>query len=220
MYPLMKKICELCKKKAEMYCESDKAFLCCACDALVHSANFIVARHLRNLLCHVCMSVTEWTSSGRKLGPAASVCRSCVVVEEDLSCTDENNNNDINNYYDNNDDDHISYDDDDDDDGDGDDESVSGVESDDGGGDEVAPPWSTAKKRETEEESTSEESTNGQQDDDEVSTKTIIPPPSTTIGVGRQWACEESHGGEKEECVVETSTTSTNSVKTTKCRRV
>ncbi|KAG9159726.1 hypothetical protein Leryth_007747 [Lithospermum erythrorhizon] len=91
-------------------------------------------------------------------------------------------------------------------------------------------------ERETEEESTSEESTNGQRiisrkrmrldqlrynDDDEVSTRQIIPPPSTTVELEAAiGACEESHGGEKEECVVETSTTSTNSVKTTKCRRV
>ncbi|KAL8506711.1 hypothetical protein ACS0TY_017562 [Phlomoides rotata] len=73
----MKK-CELCKAKARMHCESDQASLCWDCDAKVHSANFLVARHSRNLLCHVCQSPTPWSASGGKLGPTVSICEQCV----------------------------------------------------------------------------------------------------------------------------------------------
>ncbi|PIN04316.1 hypothetical protein CDL12_23149 [Handroanthus impetiginosus] len=77
------KRCELCKGKARMHCESDQASLCWDCDAKVHSANFLVARHLRILLCHVCQSRTPWTASGTKLGPAFSFCEQCEEVVED-----------------------------------------------------------------------------------------------------------------------------------------
>ncbi|KAK3014362.1 hypothetical protein RJ639_009084 [Escallonia herrerae] len=46
------KRCELCNSIARMYCESDQASLCWDCDARIHSANFLVAKHLRTLLCH------------------------------------------------------------------------------------------------------------------------------------------------------------------------
>ncbi|KAL5797732.1 hypothetical protein ACOSQ2_002552 [Xanthoceras sorbifolium] len=72
------KNCELCKLQARTYCESDQASLCWDCDAKVHAANFLVARHSRTLLCHVCQSLTRWTASGEKLGHAVSVCESCV----------------------------------------------------------------------------------------------------------------------------------------------
>lgn len=73
----MKK-CELCNSIATMFCESDQAILCWDCDARVHSANFLVAKHSRTLLCKSCQSVTPWTGSGPKLGPTVSVCESCV----------------------------------------------------------------------------------------------------------------------------------------------
>ncbi|XP_057764676.1 zinc finger protein CONSTANS-like [Salvia miltiorrhiza] len=73
----MKK-CELCNKVARMYCESDEATLCWGCDLRVHTANFIVAKHTRTLLCHACQSPTPWTGSGPKLGPTVSVCEACV----------------------------------------------------------------------------------------------------------------------------------------------
>lgn len=69
--------CELCSKAARMYCDSDQARLCWDCDEKVHSANFLVAKHSRNLLCHVCQSPTPWTASGTKLSPTISVCESC-----------------------------------------------------------------------------------------------------------------------------------------------
>ncbi|XP_039016490.1 zinc finger protein CONSTANS-LIKE 3-like [Hibiscus syriacus] len=73
----MKK-CELCDSLAKMYCESDQAILCWDCDSRVHVSNFLVAKHLRTLLCHLCQSPTSWTGSGPKLAPTVSVCEDCV----------------------------------------------------------------------------------------------------------------------------------------------
>lgn len=73
----MKK-CDLCQRRpASMYCDSDQASLCFQCDANVHAANFLVARHTRTLLCHACHSHTPWTASGLNLGSAISFCRRC-----------------------------------------------------------------------------------------------------------------------------------------------
>ncbi|KAJ6416481.1 hypothetical protein OIU84_002359 [Salix udensis] len=69
------KRCELCDSLAKVYCESDQANLCWDCDANVHSANFLVAKHSRSLLCHVCQSLTPWSGTGPKLGPTLSVCK-------------------------------------------------------------------------------------------------------------------------------------------------
>lgn len=74
----MMKKCELCSSIARMFCESDQASLCWSCDAKVHSANFLVAKHARTLLCQTCQSLTPWTGSGPKLGHTLSVCESCV----------------------------------------------------------------------------------------------------------------------------------------------
>ncbi|PPD68770.1 hypothetical protein GOBAR_DD34352 [Gossypium barbadense] len=56
------KSCELCKLAATTSCESDQASLCWDCDAVVHGANFLVARHVRCLLCHACQSLTPMES--------------------------------------------------------------------------------------------------------------------------------------------------------------
>ncbi|KAI8558369.1 hypothetical protein RHMOL_Rhmol04G0086400 [Rhododendron molle] len=74
----MRKSCELCKSAATILCDSDQAGLCWDCDAKVHSANFLVAKHSRTLLCHVCQSPTPWNASGYKLCKTVSVCRTCV----------------------------------------------------------------------------------------------------------------------------------------------
>lgn len=71
------KRCELCTAAATMHCESDSANLCWDCDAKVHSANFLVEKHYRSLLCHVCQSPTAWSASGAKLGRTISVCENC-----------------------------------------------------------------------------------------------------------------------------------------------
>ncbi|KAK6142493.1 hypothetical protein DH2020_022841 [Rehmannia glutinosa] len=72
-----------------MHCVSDQASLCWECDAMVHSANFLVARHSRNLLCRVCQGPTPWSASGAKLGPTTSVCEQCVDERSDESSEEE-----------------------------------------------------------------------------------------------------------------------------------
>ncbi|KAL2472862.1 zinc finger protein CONSTANS-LIKE 12-like [Forsythia ovata] len=78
---MSKKGCELCSNPARMYCESDQASLCWNCDEKVHSANFLVAKHSRNLLCHVCQSSTSWKASGLKIGPTVCICHVCADGE-------------------------------------------------------------------------------------------------------------------------------------------
>ncbi|XP_030551006.1 FK506-binding protein 4-like isoform X3 [Rhodamnia argentea] len=80
---MMKKRCELCDQRAAMHCESDQASLCWSCDEKVHGANFLVAKHARALLCHVCQSPTPWKASGPKLGPTVSVCECCRRICEE-----------------------------------------------------------------------------------------------------------------------------------------
>ncbi|CAA0837125.1 B-box type zinc finger family protein [Striga hermonthica] len=72
------KSCELCKRPARTHCPADQASLCWPCDAAVHSANFLVARHSRTLLCRVCQGPTPWSASGSELGPISAVCEMCV----------------------------------------------------------------------------------------------------------------------------------------------
>ncbi|KAL3377417.1 hypothetical protein AABB24_003693 [Solanum stoloniferum] len=90
----MKK-CELCSSIARVYCESDQASLCWDCDARVHTANFLVAKHSRILLCNSCQSITPWSGSGSKLGPTVSVCQKCFHRNnndgEDQDLNDHNN---------------------------------------------------------------------------------------------------------------------------------
>jgi hypothetical protein len=108
----MKKKCELCKNPAKLFCESDQASLCWECDAKVHTANFIVTKHHRFLLCHICQSLTPWHGTGPKFVPTISLCNHCVSVS--------NNNNGHHDQDDVDDDD--TEDDDDDDVDDGEDE--------------------------------------------------------------------------------------------------
>ncbi|CAA0816093.1 B-box type zinc finger family protein [Striga hermonthica] len=74
----MKKECDLCEETARIHCGPDQASLCWTCDAKVHSANFLVARHSRNLLCHVCQSPTPWSAAGSSLRPTVAVCQLCL----------------------------------------------------------------------------------------------------------------------------------------------
>ncbi|KAF7803576.1 calcium-binding protein PBP1 [Senna tora] len=87
----MKKKCELCKCEAKLYCESDEANLCWECDTKVHSANFIVTKHSRFLLCHSCHSLTPWHASGPHLLPTVSFCTHCHHEQNQVvppwSCT-------------------------------------------------------------------------------------------------------------------------------------
>ncbi|KAK2650889.1 hypothetical protein Ddye_018378 [Dipteronia dyeriana] len=127
------KNCELCKLQARTYCESDQASLCWSCDAKVHAANFLVARHSRTLLCHVCQSPTPWKASGEKLGHTVSVCNRCVngQVEDQES---QGANDDA-------DDEDEGYDDDEDDDVEEDEEEEEEEEEEDGENQVV--PWSS-----------------------------------------------------------------------------
>uniref|UniRef100_A0ACD5ZQN3 Uncharacterized protein n=1 Tax=Avena sativa TaxID=4498 RepID=A0ACD5ZQN3_AVESA len=70
--------CELCGAAARVYCGADDATLCWGCDAQVHGANFLVARHARALLCRGCAQPTPWRAAGPRLGPTASICELCV----------------------------------------------------------------------------------------------------------------------------------------------
>ncbi|KAL8130450.1 hypothetical protein V2J09_019605 [Rumex salicifolius] len=95
----MKKKCDLCSRSATSYCESDDASLCWACDAAVHHANFLAAKHSRVVLCRVCQDPTRWTGSGVQLDPATRACPACTVednddVTSDDNCTDEDEESD------------------------------------------------------------------------------------------------------------------------------
>lgn len=74
------KWCELCKLPANLYCPSDEASLCWQCDAQIHSANFLVARHCRTLLCYWCGDpISTYTlQCGPRIEPRLQFCRHCV----------------------------------------------------------------------------------------------------------------------------------------------
>ncbi|KAE8686543.1 (3S,6E)-nerolidol synthase 2 [Hibiscus syriacus] len=128
------KSCELCKLTATTYCESDQASLCWGCDAVVHGANFLVARHVRSLLCHGCQSLTPWRATGSKLGHTVSVCERCVNGDDREESEAENDG-----------DGGINNDDegDDDDDAGGDPDDDVSVEDDVEDGDNQVVPWSS-----------------------------------------------------------------------------
>lgn len=117
----MKK-CELCNSVARMYCDSDQASLCWDCDARVHTANFLVAKHSRILLCHVCQSPTPWTASGPRLAPVVSVCPRCDNTNGTAAVTGDRHSE--NDREDDDDDDQSDRDDNDDDDDDDEDNQV------------------------------------------------------------------------------------------------
>ncbi|KAF8392818.1 hypothetical protein HHK36_021055 [Tetracentron sinense] len=71
------RVCELCNGEASLYCVSDSAFLCWNCDARVHGANFLVARHVRRTVCPKCRGFDGNRYSGVRFGPSRSICRSC-----------------------------------------------------------------------------------------------------------------------------------------------
>ncbi|GFY99121.1 B-box type zinc finger family protein [Actinidia rufa] len=149
------KRCELCKSAAMIFCESDQASLCWDCDAKVHSANFLVARHSRTLLCHVCQSPTAWSASGGRLGRTVSVCHSCVDGCERVAERERGDGDEI----DVEEDEYGDYDDqdDEDDDDENEEEEVSGDDED---GDNQVVPWSSTPPRPATSSSSSEDSSN------------------------------------------------------------
>ncbi|RRT39963.1 hypothetical protein B296_00048018 [Ensete ventricosum] len=44
-------------ERATIYCESGTTFLCWACNASVHGANFLMAYHVRQVTCITCHSL-------------------------------------------------------------------------------------------------------------------------------------------------------------------
>ncbi|KAI4299260.1 hypothetical protein L6164_032737 [Bauhinia variegata] len=89
----MKK-CELCSSPAKLFCESDQACLCWECDARVHGANFLVTKHSRTLLCHVCQSLTPWHGSGPRFVPTVSVCNHCIANKNENHDDDRDEDDD------------------------------------------------------------------------------------------------------------------------------
>ncbi|KAH9748365.1 hypothetical protein WN944_012130 [Citrus x changshan-huyou] len=146
----MKK-CELCGSPAKMFCESDQASLCWDCDTKVHGANFLVAKHSRTLLCHVCQSLTPWNGSGPKLGPTISVCNVCVGNGSGSTSREETNRGET--YTDDDYDDANEEDDDDDDDDDGGDED----DDDDDDEENQVVPWSSTPPPQVSSSSTSDQ---------------------------------------------------------------
>lgn len=119
----MKK-CELCNSVARMYCDSDQASLCWDCDARVHAANFLVAKHSRTLLCHVCQSSTPWTASGPRLAPVVSVCPRCDNTNSTSAFTGDRQSENDREGDDDDDDDQSDRDDNEDEDDDDEDNQV------------------------------------------------------------------------------------------------
>ncbi|KAL2932760.1 B-box zinc finger protein 32 [Bienertia sinuspersici] len=76
--------CELCDSLATVYCPSDNAFLCNSCDSKVHCANFLVARHLRSIICPNCRTTdgNQFSGTGISSSMRAS-CRNCSPTMED-----------------------------------------------------------------------------------------------------------------------------------------
>ncbi|KAI3737815.1 hypothetical protein L2E82_27828 [Cichorium intybus] len=71
-------LCDLChQQQPSFYCSSDSAFLCSDCDFQVHTANFLVARHVRLSLCSHCKSFHH-TASSSSPSSSSSSSSSCV----------------------------------------------------------------------------------------------------------------------------------------------
>lgn len=83
----MQRGCELCEGVAALYCAADKAHICWPCDAKVHSANFLVARHTRSVLCTACATPTAWRASGANPTPLTGLCANCSQGESQGECT-------------------------------------------------------------------------------------------------------------------------------------
>ncbi|XWS20645.1 hypothetical protein CRYUN_Cryun31cG0120700 [Craigia yunnanensis] len=77
------KLCELCKEQAFVYCSADAAFLCRSCDYKVHQANFLVARHLRHLVCTKCKSFCQlepiWGLPSQSQYSDHHLCKACSL---------------------------------------------------------------------------------------------------------------------------------------------
>ncbi|KAK4269578.1 hypothetical protein QN277_022717 [Acacia crassicarpa] len=75
----LRRSCELCGEEAYLYCGADSAFLCCKCDEKVHDANFLVARHIREVLCCNCGCLAGRQVSGTVAPFETIACQSCSL---------------------------------------------------------------------------------------------------------------------------------------------
>jgi len=81
----MKKVraCELCSEEASLYCASNSAFLCFSCDAKVHQANFLIACHVRQVLCFKCEAFSDhWISGAGNDRLQRYYCLACSPEDE------------------------------------------------------------------------------------------------------------------------------------------
>lgn len=74
--------CELCCNDAALHCQADSASLCYKCDANVHGVNFLVARHVRVVLCSGCYHHTERNVSGATPNADQSFCCACCKSQD------------------------------------------------------------------------------------------------------------------------------------------
>ncbi|XP_057549734.1 B-box zinc finger protein 32-like [Amaranthus tricolor] len=76
--------CELCNQQASLFCPSDNAFLCHACDSKVHRANFLVARHVRFVTCPNCRKMDGGSITGVGFtAPMNYFCDNCSPSDDD-----------------------------------------------------------------------------------------------------------------------------------------
>lgn len=73
------RLCELCNAHASTFCPSDEAFLCWSCDANVHQANFLVARHVRLTICSKCKAFTGNPVFDFLQSVSVSFCAACSL---------------------------------------------------------------------------------------------------------------------------------------------
>ncbi|TKW21978.1 hypothetical protein SEVIR_4G157200v4 [Setaria viridis] len=86
VWPGAGRSCELCGAPAAVHCAADAAFLCAACDAKVHGANFLASRHRRTRLAPAaarCGATLE--SSSSEEDGHASAASSCVSTADSAS---------------------------------------------------------------------------------------------------------------------------------------
>ncbi|BAS98981.1 B-box zinc finger protein 32 [Oryza sativa Japonica Group] len=75
--------CALCGAAAAVHCEADAAFLCAACDAKVHGANFLASRHHRRRVAAGAVVVVEVEEEeGYESGASAASSTSCVSTAD------------------------------------------------------------------------------------------------------------------------------------------
>lgn len=83
------KQCELCPKPAHIFCDADSAYLCAGCDVRVHTANFLVSRHVRTLLCVDCQGETTWRACGGRPGEEHHRCKACEEIARRLKVDED-----------------------------------------------------------------------------------------------------------------------------------